>query len=150
MMRSTAIGALGLAACLAIGLSGASAADDMVAARQLSGSKIGFLVKDPYGFATLTVSGPNEFNADAFSRSGAVAIDLRRYGDLEDGAYSYQLTAASNTKVKRRLGLDDGRGDRTSVEQPVSAAINGTFYVKGGAIVEPSDTPPAKNDRDAK
>ena len=142
---------LALAGCVTLGLSGAVAADDLVAARQLSGTKIGFLIKSPYRFATLTVSGPDDFNASAFSKSGAVAVDLREHGPVEDGTYSYQLTAATETKVKSRLALDDGRGKRTQTDQLAGAAIHGTFHVVKGEIVAPSDRePPTKNDRDAK
>ena len=147
-MKSTLFG---LAACLVFGLSGAAAADDLVEARQLGGTKIGFLVKSPYRFATLTVSGPNDFNASAFSKSGAVAVDLRQSGPVEDGAYSYQLTAATETKAKTRLSLDNGRDRRAQTEPLVGASVQGTFNVVNGAIVAPNDRAPAtRNDQDAK
>ena len=132
-----------LATCAAIGISSACLADDMVAAEQLGGKKSGFLLKGSLSNATLTVSGPDSFHASAFSKSGAVAIDLGESGPLEDGVYNYQITAATADLAKVRTSLDNGRDPAVEKAQHTSMAMSGTFLVKDGAIVAP---PPASKD----
>ena len=85
-----------LAACAAIGLSSACLADDMVAAEQFGGTSIGFLLKSSLSRATLSVSGPDAFHASVYSESGAIALDLGKFGPVEDGFYKYEITAATD------------------------------------------------------
>jgi hypothetical protein len=130
------LAAFGLAMGLTLSLTGVSAADDLVAAEQVSGTSVGFVLTGSHRNATLSISGPNGFHASTFSRGGAVAVDLGQFGHLPDGAYNYQLTAASNVAVAIEGGLDNGRGrDRRSVASK-PAAKSGTFNVRGGRIVD--------------
>jgi hypothetical protein len=127
-----------LAACAAVGMSSACLADDMVAADKMGGTKVGFLLKDALSNATLTVSGPDSFHASAYSKSGAVAIDLGESGPVEDGVYNYQITAATAELAKVRTPLDNGRDRAAEITPHQSMATSGTFLVKGGAIVKPT------------
>ena len=127
-----------LATCATMALSSACFADDMISASQLAGTSVGFLLKSPLSNATLSVSGPDEFHASAFSKSGAVAIDLAKLGALEDGTYNYQVTAATDQPAKVRTPLDNGREPAAEIGRRQSVAMSGTFVVKGGKIVEPS------------
>jgi hypothetical protein len=108
----------------------------MVAAEQVGGTSVGFVLKGAYSNATLTVAGPGDFQARAFSRGGAVALDLKQFGALPDGTYNYQLTAASSGTMQVGRGLDDGRGSARKAAAHTAATKSGTFNVKGGKIVD--------------
>jgi hypothetical protein len=128
--------AFGLATCLALGLSGASLADDLKAAEKFSESTVAFDLPGPYSNVTLTVAGPNRFHASASAKSGTPTIDLRRAGAPADGQYSYQLTAATEEKTQVRSALDNGRGPGAQAAPLKSVAASGTFHVQNGAIVK--------------
>ena len=142
MMKPTTFG---LAAGLALGLSSGCPADDLTADQRFTETGVAFDLKGPYSNVTLTVSGPDDFHASAFSRSGAPAIDLRRVGAVADGAYTYQLTAATGEKVKTRTPLDDGRDRRATSEPLKGVSTSGTFHVRNGVIVKPD--PHAREDQ---
>jgi hypothetical protein len=93
----------------------------------------------------LSIAGPNEFSATSFSKSGAPSIDLRRFGAVEDGTYTYHLTAATDEKVKARTRLDNGR-DQASADPVKSVDTSGTFNVKDGVIVKRVSAKPNKRD----
>jgi hypothetical protein len=136
--------ALGLAACLAAGLTGACWAQDLKATPKLGDTEIAFDPGGTYSNYTLTVTGPNGFHASASSKTSAPSIDLRRSGASDDGVYNYQLTASTDEKVPARSALDNGRGGPTgSMLKSVSAS--GQVTVKGGTIVkfDPSAREPA-------
>jgi hypothetical protein len=128
--------AFGLAACIAVGFSSTCYAQDLKAVQKFTDTEIGFDVSGPYSNLTLTITGPNGINASAHSRSGSPLINLSRLGKIDDGDYSYRLTAATDEKVPVRTGLDDGRdgGPTSSMHKSVSA--DGRFQVKGGTIVK--------------
>jgi hypothetical protein len=140
---------LGLAACLALGLAGTCLAD-LAADERFAGTSVGFELKGPYSNVTLSIAGPNGFHASAFSKSGAPTIDLKQFGDVDDGAYTYQLTASTQEQVKTRTKLDDGRGARATAELK-GEAVSGTFHVTGGVIVKrEAPTKSGKRDEDRK
>jgi hypothetical protein len=128
--------AFGVAASLSICLAGACLADDMVAAEQVAGTTIGFVLKGSYNNATLSVAGPNDFQASTFSRGGAVVLELSKFGALADGTYNYQLTAAASEGSRTDNGLNDGRGGSPKGAGRRAAAKNGTFNIKGGKIAD--------------
>jgi hypothetical protein len=127
-----------LAACATIGLSGTCLADDMISAKQVGGTSLGFLLNGSLSNATLSVSGPDDFHASAYSKSGAVAIDLGKLGALDDGTYQYQITAATDQPAKVRTPLNNGRDAEAETAQRRGVAMSGTFMVKNGKIVEPA------------
>ena len=128
--------AIGLAACLAVGISSTCWAQDLKAQQKFTDTEIGFDLAGPYSNLTLTVAGPNGIHANATAKSGSPVIDLRKLGAVADGDYSYHLTAATDEKVAVKTGLDDGRdgGPTTSMLKGVSTS--GHFQVKGGTIVK--------------
>jgi hypothetical protein len=128
--------ALGLAACLAAGLTGACWAQDLKATQRLSDTQIGFDPAGNYGNYTLTVSGPNGFHASASSKTGTPTIDLRRFGAYDDGTYNYHLTASTDEKVPVRGALDNGRAGGPTESMLKGVAMSGHFEVKGGTIVK--------------
>src|SRR5205085_1217030 len=95
LMKSAA---LGLAACFAVGITGACLAQGLKATQKFTETGIGFDITGPYSNLTLTVSGPNGISASARARSGSPLIDLRKLGEVHDGDYHYQLTAATDEK----------------------------------------------------
>jgi hypothetical protein len=126
--------ALGLATSIALCLSGAGLAQDLVAEPKFTETGVGFNLKGDVTNVTLTVAGPNRFHASMSARRGAPEFDLRRFGPVEDGSYTYHLTGATNETEKVRTKLDDGRSG--SAEPRKSVATSGTFQVKGGMIVK--------------
>jgi hypothetical protein len=142
--------ALGLAACLAAGLTGACWAQDLKATQRLSETQLGFDLGGSYGNYTLSIVGPSGFHASAASKTGTPAIDLRRFGKYDDGAYSYQLTASSDEKVPVRTPLDNGRAGGPTDSTLKGVATSGQFLVKGGTIVKPSGAQPTRLDKDAR
>jgi hypothetical protein len=129
------LAALGLAACLAVGVSSTCWAQGLNATQKFTDSEVVFDITGPYSNLTLTISGPNGLHASAHHRTGSPLIDLRKLGTIDDGDYLYQLTAATDEKVTVRTALDNGRdGGPTSVLKNVSTS--GQFQVKGGTIVK--------------
>lgn len=138
--------ALGLATCLAIGISGACSAQDLKGTPRLGDTQIGFDPSGNFGNYTLTVSGPNGFHASASTKTGTPTIDLRRFGVHDDGIYTYQLTASTDEKVPVRGALDNGRAGGPTNSMLKAAATSGNFEVKGGTIVkyDPAATEPKR------
>lgn len=136
--------ALGLAAGLALGIAGAALADNLAAEKRFGETAVSFDIKGNVSNVTLSISGPNGFHTSASSRTGSPAIDLRRFGALDDGAYTYQLTASTGEKAVVKTQLDNGRGKSDAPLKTVTAS--GSFTVKGGAIVKPSSTPASRRD----
>jgi hypothetical protein len=139
----------GLATCLAVGISGACWAQDLKATQKLGDTQLGFDPGGSYGNYTLTVTGPNGFHASASSKTGAPAIDLRRFGTFDDGIYHYHLTASSDEKVPVRTALDNGRGGAHTDSMHKGVAMSGHFEVKGGTIVkyDPAAVEPVKRQK---
>jgi len=74
--------ALGLAVCLAVGLSGSCWAQDLKATEKHTDTVLGFETGSSYSNFNLTVTGPNGFHASAASKQTAPSLDLRRSGAL--------------------------------------------------------------------
>jgi hypothetical protein len=128
--------AFGLAACFAVGFSGACLAQGLNATQKFTDTEIGFDITGPYSNLTLTISGPHGLHASASSRSGSPLIDLRKLGSIGDGDYLYQLTAATDEKVPVSSGLDNGRNGGPTTSTLRSVASSGHFQVKGGTIIK--------------
>lgn len=141
--------AFGLAACFAVGFTGACLAQGFKATQKFTDTEVGFDIAAPYSNLTLTVSGPHGLHASASSRSGSPLIDLRKLGTVDDGEYSYQLTAATDEKVPDRSGHDNGRDGGPAKSMLRSVSASGHFQVKGGTIVknDPSATEPARRQK---
>jgi len=128
---------LGLAACLAVGMSCACLAQELKATPKHSDTALGFDVGGGYSNFTLTVTGPNGFQASAASKDSAPSIDLRQAGARQDGAYIYKLTASTGV-------IDNGRPGAVSLLKPVS--LSGQIHLKDGTIekVDPNAREPEK------
>jgi hypothetical protein len=127
---------LGLAAVLAAGLSGTALAQDLKAEPKFTDTQIAFDAGGGLSNFTLSIAGPNRIHASASAKNSAPSIDLKRLGTVDDGIYTYQLTASTDEKIPVRSPLDNGRSS-----PPVTAALKvvsttGHFQVKGGIIVK--------------
>ena len=145
-MRSAAFG---LAACFAVGITGACLAQGLNATQKFTGTEVGFDVAGPYSNLTLTISGPRGLHASASSRGGSPSIDLRKLGAVDDGEYHYQLTAATDEKIPVRGGLDNGRDGRPATSMPKIVSMSGHLQFKGGTIVkhDPNASEPASRQK---
>jgi hypothetical protein len=128
--------AFGLAAIIAVGMSGACHAQGLNATQKFTDTEIGFDLNGRYSNLTLTISGPNGINATAHNRSASPLIDLGKLGKIDDGDYNYRLTAATDDRVPVRTGLDDGRDGGPTTSMLKSVSTDGNFQVKGGTIVK--------------
>jgi hypothetical protein len=124
-----------LAASLALGLSGASLAQDLKVREQFKGTTVAFELGGLFGVVTLSISGPNGFHTSASARSVAPEIDLRKSGAIDDGQYSYQLTAGTDEKLRIRTPLDNGRDGGPTTERLKGVSTSGVINVKDGVIV---------------
>lgn len=122
-----------------IGLSGAANAanEDLKATNRFSDATIGFDLGGNYSHVTLSISGPNGFYVSAQSERTAPVVNLRKFGKVEDGRYSYTLSAATTTRVETRSTLDNGRGDKDKGPQFAGVTTSGSFVVKDGTIYQP-------------
>jgi hypothetical protein len=133
---------LGLVAALL--LSKAALADDLKAEPKFDGATVAFNVPSNVANLTLSVAGPNDFHASASARGGSPIINLRDSGAVEDGAYTYNLTASTEERLTSRSRLDNGRGNAEPGFK--SVATSGTFNVRGGVIVPVKSRPPVTDD----
>ena len=111
--------------------------DELVATSRFSGATVGFDLGGDYRKVTLSISGPNGFSVSAQSERTAPVINLRKFGKVEDGRYSYQLTAATSKRIAVRTQLDNGRGDSAKNELYAGVGTSGSFLVKDGVIYQP-------------
>ena len=126
--------ALGFGACLALAACSPCLADDLLLVERFLRGDLAFDLKGPYANVTLTVAGPGDFYARAFARRGVPSLRLRDFGPVDDGLYSYELTAASDEFLRARRGLDDGR-DRDAPRLRRGISATGSFLVVRGQIV---------------
>jgi hypothetical protein len=122
------------AACLALGLSGASLAQDFKPMEKHTETALSFEVGSGYRNFTLTVTGPNGFHATAASKDSVPSIDLRAAGAHDDGVYTYQLTASADEKIAVRSELDNGRSAAANDSMLKSVSASGQVHLKDGKI----------------
>lgn len=112
-----------------------------MAVEAFSETTVMFDLTGPYHNVTVTVVGPKDFHAEAFAKEGVPPLDLRRYGDVVDGLYNYEVTGASTREAfEIKPKLDNGRGKAEQQKRFRSAGIAGSFRVEGGKILPPDDT----------
>ncbi len=120
------------ALCLSTGMT--AAADSL----RVSG---GTVQVSPSSFVknmTLSVTGPNGFHAQEFSKSSAPRVSIMQNGQLADGVYSWHMTASTNQALPESVSLlNDGRGDIERPQRYKSTSMSGTFVISGGTLVQP-------------
>ncbi|MEZ5812094.1 MAG: hypothetical protein R3D45_11845 [Rhizobiaceae bacterium] len=100
------------------------------------GTRVAFKPGGRYANAHLVITGPANYQAEAFNRSTLPTIALTKFGKLVDGIFSYHMTAVLADAEQEVLnpGLDNGRGDFPKV-LPIVAVASGRFCLKDGKIV---------------
>ena len=132
------------AASLAAVATGARA-DDLAVDRNFAGTAVTLQAKGAYHDYTLSIAGPNDFHTVLTAKDRVPAVDLRRLGAVQDGVYTYHLTAATDERVNSQDQLDNGRDARASAPLK-SVATSGSFRVQGGQIVKPDAKQPTRRD----
>lgn len=106
---------------------------------ELSGTRISLDQSTARGLSnfTLRVIGPDGYVAEVFSRNSAPSLRLTDFGDMPDGQYSYEFSAATQERrqwVSRRQSMNNGRSGNA---QPgfVGTQQSGSFRVLDGRIV---------------
>lgn len=109
----------------------------IMAEESFSGTQLVFTPQEPIHNMTLTISGPQQFQASLFSEYDIPTIELWNYGEVNDGLYKYQLTGASNEKVEIENTdmLDNGRDRENNYLRFKSISQSGHFRVKNGEII---------------
>lgn len=86
--------------------------------------------------ATLNVVAPNGEISRVFVATGTPVYELDR-GKAMDGVYTYELSAATETRVKIINPQNNGRGENASDTVAESFYLTGQFVVARGVITTP-------------
>ncbi len=106
-----------------------------------------FEYKGNFKRAMVKVTGPRFFRANIYKKSGSPSIDLSQFGELDDGLYRYQILVATDKTIKlRKNRLDNGRGKNRRNTISVTEVQSGTFRMKGGSIITPSNETEGKGE----
>ncbi|MDU8925807.1 hypothetical protein RXV86_00255 [Alisedimentitalea sp. MJ-SS2] len=87
--------------------------------------------------ATLTISEPSGKIVTIHAQSGTPVYKLS--GDVQDGVYRYELTAATDKTRKIVNQIDSGRGENQSDSEAIPYHGQGHFTVERGVIVPEKD-----------
>ncbi|PWE18730.1 hypothetical protein DDZ18_03820 [Marinicauda salina] len=118
-----------------------AAAETLRADERFTQTRLVFSVNGSYTNYTLTVSGPQGFHAQAHGERSAPTLRLADYGEVPDGVYNYQLTAATDRfreQVSQASRMNNGR-ENTTMRPRVGASVSGAFHVRDGRIREFED-----------
>jgi hypothetical protein len=133
-MRLTA---LLIAVSLAAGLGAAAAAQVRLQGEvRLTPERIGFDVQGRYTNYTLTIGGPEGYLARAEGSRTPPTVRLADHGDVPDGVYSYQLTAATDQIDPAARRVDQRvNGREPGLAAPrIGAQLSGYFRVEDERI----------------
>lgn len=89
--------------------------------------------------ATLVVSGPDGYITDITAQKGTPTFHLRDAAPVIDGVYHYELTAATDEKIKLRNQPNNGRGEAQKDEIAKPFQMGGFFIVTRGVITKKED-----------
>ncbi len=123
------------AVCLPIASLAVVANPQSIATEQFSGTSLSFTPTGNYHNVTLTVAGPHGFKVREFFRGGVTSVNLTDYGNVDDGAYKYAMSAATSEMIALDSSLNNGRGSQSRTHINKSLKQSGHFRVKGGQIV---------------
>jgi len=85
---------------------------------------------------TVLIEGPKEYSAMIEFGKSVPGFDLKKYGDVADGLYSYEIRGGTGEKVKKPEALNNGREGKDVGYDFVSFVLSGNFLVDGGVIVD--------------
>ncbi|SNS79259.1 hypothetical protein [Antarctobacter heliothermus] len=94
--------------------------------------------------AELDVVAPSGEMTTVFAASGTPVFELDR-AKATDGVYNYELTAATEERVKIVNPQNNGRGDAASDTAAKSFYLTGQFVVSRGVITTPDEMTEEEN-----
>jgi len=121
---------------LCLGLTGAALAQTPQPVQQNNSNAVWFDNWTGLSNATWTISQPDGEIIQIFAPSGTPVFQLVG-GRVIDGAYRYELTAATAEKVAITNKQNNGRGDAARDHGLKSFQMSGVFHVQRGVIVVP-------------
>ncbi|MDQ2092203.1 hypothetical protein NO357_20050 [Marimonas arenosa] len=87
--------------------------------------------------ATLTVAEPNGHIVKIYAEDGTPVYQLK--GEVQDGVYRYELSAATDKRVKIVNPIDTGREGEQPDTRAVPYYTTGHFVVERGVIITPEE-----------
>lgn len=146
-----------IATCLLVGSAQAISAPEeggnQVANVFFDNTVLAVELRGNYQRATINVTGPRFYRASTYKEKGNPYLDLREFGELDDGIYRYQVLVASDKTIRlRKNRLNNGREDLGTRRDKITQTEtqSGTFRVKGGSILLLSDEPEEKLEKELK
>ena len=124
-------------ASLAFAMSAATALHAAEPVEQYNSNAIWFVNWVGLSNATLTVAEPDGNVVQIHAKDGTPVYQLK--GEVQDGVYRYELTAATDKTEKIVNQVDSGRGDNQSDSAAVPFTSNGQFVVERGRIITPDE-----------
>ena len=105
---------------------------------RLQAGALSFSGGSGFSNARLLITGPNDFEAEETASRGLPTFRVRG-GRMKDGFYQYNLSAATDEKVKIKRQIDNGRGDDTRDYTLKPFHLSGMFEISRGTIVPVED-----------
>lgn len=102
-----------------------------------SGGRVSFQTNDNLSNFVVRIAGPSDYYGQVSSARTLPSIRLADFGEVPDGLYSYEITAATTQQVQSVRRATPGANGRTGNAQVayVGMSSTGTFYVQDGQIV---------------
>lgn len=115
---------------------GLSAMSENGLAARFSGGRIYFDSNPTYFNFSVSVSGPSGYYGRVYSERRAPSFRLADFGDVEDGVYTFEITAATQEVMRQSSREPAGYNGRdASAGQPrVGVSFSGSFRVENGEI----------------
>lgn len=125
-----------LPAVAALALATAALADVAQPVQQNNSNAVWFENWTGLSNATWTIAQPDGAVIQIFAASGTPVFQLAG-GEVIDGIYRYELTAATEEKVEIKNKMNNGRGDAARDTALKPFYMSGAFHVQRGVIVAP-------------
>jgi len=84
---------------------------------------------------SLNVDGPGEFAAMIESGNEVPQMNLKDFGEIKDGVYSYEVRGFNGDRVETKNEINNGR-DKPTVMEFGTFSLSGNIYVLKGEIVK--------------
>ncbi|RKQ94142.1 hypothetical protein [Maricaulis maris] len=116
---------------------GLSAASDVGLSARFAGSRIYFDADPTYFNITVSVSGPDGYHGQVFSERRAPSFRLADFGEVADGVYRFEVTAATQAFARQAVREPSGYNGRDSTAQRPREGVSfsGNFRVENGQVL---------------
>ncbi|MFC6582714.1 hypothetical protein [Sulfitobacter aestuariivivens] len=122
----------------AVTCSGAIAETSQAPVQQHNSNALWFENWQGLSNAIMKVTDPNGKFSTIEAKSGTPVFQLQA-GEVVDGIYQYELSAATDKTQKIVNQVDNGRGDAARDSVAVPFRLSGRFVVSRGVIVTPEE-----------